>query len=66
MKFGISIPQFDAFADINHLANLAKEAEEAGWDGFFIWDHILFDDLWHPVVVPWISLAAIAMYTKKI
>ncbi len=66
MKFGISIPQFDAFADINHLANLAEEAEEAGWDVFFVWDHILFDDLWRPVVDPWIPLAAIAMRTKKI
>jgi alkanesulfonate monooxygenase SsuD/methylene tetrahydromethanopterin reductase-like flavin-dependent oxidoreductase (luciferase family) len=66
MKFGLSIPQFDAFADVNLLANLAKEAEEAGWDGFFIWDHILFDDMWRPVVDPWIVLTAIAIRTKTI
>ena len=66
MKFGLSIPQFDLFADINLLANLAKEAEEAGWDGFFVWDHILFDDLWRPAVDPWVALAAVAMRTKTI
>ena len=66
MKFGVSLPQFEAFADIRRLADLAQEAEEVGWDGFFVWDHILFDDLWRPVVDPWIALAAIAMQTKTI
>jgi alkanesulfonate monooxygenase SsuD/methylene tetrahydromethanopterin reductase-like flavin-dependent oxidoreductase (luciferase family) len=66
MKFGLSIPQFDAFGDVNHLAELAMEAEQAGWDGFFIWDHILFDDLWRPIVDPWIALAAIAMRTERV
>lgn len=66
MKFGLSLPQFEAFADIRRLADLAQEAEEVGWDGFFVWDHILFDDLWRPVVDPWIALAAIAVQTKTI
>jgi alkanesulfonate monooxygenase SsuD/methylene tetrahydromethanopterin reductase-like flavin-dependent oxidoreductase (luciferase family) len=66
MKFGLSIPQFDAFGDVRHLAELANAAENAGWDGFFIWDHILFDDLWRPVVDPWVALAAIAISTEKI
>jgi hypothetical protein len=43
MKFGISLPPFGDFADVRTLANSAREAEEAGWDGFFIWDHIFFD-----------------------
>ena len=66
MKFGLSVPQFEAFGDVKRLADLADEAEGAGWDGFFVWDHILFDDLWHPIVDPWIALAAIAMRTKTI
>lgn len=66
MKFGLSIPQFEAFGDVRRLAELAVTAEKAGWDGFFIWDHMLFDDLWHPVVDPWIALAAIAMSTEQI
>ena len=66
MKFGLSVPQFSNFADIAFLADLAKDAEEAGWNGFFIWDHILFDDLQRPVVDPWIALAAISLNTNKI
>lgn len=65
MKFGLSIPNFDAFGDVRHLAELAIAAENAGWDGFFIWDHILFDDLWRPMVDPWVALAAIAISTEK-
>jgi alkanesulfonate monooxygenase SsuD/methylene tetrahydromethanopterin reductase-like flavin-dependent oxidoreductase (luciferase family) len=66
MKYGVSLPQFEAFGDARRLAELAKEAEISGWDGFFIWDHILFDDLWHPLVDPWVALAAIAMQTETI
>ena len=39
MKFGLSIPQLEDFADVRRLVKLAKEAEQVGWDGFFIWDH---------------------------
>ncbi|MEM7134528.1 MAG: LLM class flavin-dependent oxidoreductase [Chloroflexota bacterium] len=66
MKFGVSIPNFEHFCDAAVLADMAQEAETAGWDGFFIWDHILFDDLWHPMVDPWVALTAIAMKTEQI
>ena len=52
MKFGISLPPFGDYADIHHLATMAKEAEEAGWDGFFLWDHIFFDPSFHANVDP--------------
>ena len=46
---------------------LAKEAEKAGWDGFFLWDHIYADDMQDANVLdPFIVLAAIASHTKKI
>ena len=66
MFHGVSLPQFERFGDAHKLAELAREAEEVGWDGFFIWDHILFDDLWHPMVDPWVALAAIALNTQDI
>ena len=66
MKYGLSIPQFDDFADVRLLASLSKEAEEVGWDGFFIWDHILFDNLNRRVIDPWVAMAAIAMSTSRI
>lgn len=66
MQFGLSLPQFDAFGDVRKLAELAQAAEEAGWDGFFVWDHVLFDDNWRPMVDPWVALAAIALATERI
>jgi hypothetical protein len=36
MKFGIYLPNFGPFGDSRVLANLAQDAEKAGWDGFFL------------------------------
>jgi alkanesulfonate monooxygenase SsuD/methylene tetrahydromethanopterin reductase-like flavin-dependent oxidoreductase (luciferase family) len=65
MKFAIDTPQFGSYADPRVLAQLAREAEDSGWDGFFIWDHINVG--WpDPVADPWIALAAMACATKHI
>ena len=65
MQFGISIPAFADFSDPRVLAELAHEAESAGWDGFFIWDAMFFDPTFHPIADPWVSLAAVAMRTER-
>ena len=39
MQYGISVPNFGAYFDPRVLAALARDAEQAGWDGFFLWDH---------------------------
>jgi len=65
MKFAIDTPQFGPYADPRVLAQLAHEAEDSGWDGFFLWDHINVG--WpDPVADPWIALAAMACATKRI
>ncbi|KAA3659067.1 MAG: LLM class flavin-dependent oxidoreductase [Chloroflexi bacterium] len=64
MKYGVYLPNFGPFGDANMLANLAFDAEEAGWDGFFIWDHIAGWSL--NMVDPWVALAAIALRTTTI
>jgi probable F420-dependent oxidoreductase len=67
MKYAIYLPNFGPFGDARALAELAREAEQAGWDGFFIWDHIVPADWWpEPMVDSWIALAAIAMNTTTI
>ena len=66
MKFGISVAPFGDFANPLALAELAKQAEDAGWDGFFIWDHIMFDPSFHPNVDPWVGLTAVALHTTRI
>jgi alkanesulfonate monooxygenase SsuD/methylene tetrahydromethanopterin reductase-like flavin-dependent oxidoreductase (luciferase family) len=65
MKYAFDTPQFGAFADPRLLAQLAHEAEDAGWDAFFLWDHIQVG--WPDAVAdPWIALAAMAMATSRI
>lgn len=66
MKFGMNVPPFGDFANPKALANLAKQAEDAGWDGFFVWDHIMFDPTFHPITDPWVGLTAVALQTSRI
>jgi alkanesulfonate monooxygenase SsuD/methylene tetrahydromethanopterin reductase-like flavin-dependent oxidoreductase (luciferase family) len=65
MKFAINVPNFHDFGDGARLSQLACEAEAAGWDGFFIWDHMA-RPFRTEVVDPWIALACIAMKTSRI
>jgi alkanesulfonate monooxygenase SsuD/methylene tetrahydromethanopterin reductase-like flavin-dependent oxidoreductase (luciferase family) len=67
-KYGINVPNFGSvYYDPKTLSDMAREAEEAGWDGFFIWDHISFDKKWTvPCVDPWVALTAIAIKTERI
>lgn len=41
MRFGLYLPNQADFADVATLAALARDAEDAGWDGIFIWDEIV-------------------------
>lgn len=66
MRYGVSVPPFGPFGDASELASLAADAEAAGWDGFFVWDHIVFDPSFHPIVDPWVGLAAVALSTTTI
>ncbi|MGA9077840.1 MAG: LLM class flavin-dependent oxidoreductase [Acidimicrobiales bacterium] len=65
VNYAIDLPNVGVFADPNLLAELAVATERAGWDGFFLWDHLLYADDW-PVVDPWVTLAAIAARTERI
>ncbi len=66
MKYGITVPPFGEYGDPGKLAEMAHIAEEAGWEGFFIWDHMFFDPTFHPIVDTWVGLAAMAMRTTRI
>lgn len=66
MKRGLFIPPFDELADPRVMADLAVRAEEVGWDGVFLWDHIQYPDPIVAMADPWISLAAIAARTERI
>jgi len=61
------MPNFGEGIDAGAIAGLARDAEDAGWDGFFLWDHLLaFTPGPVPVVDPWIALTAAAMNTGRI
>ncbi len=55
MKFGFVLP----FGDARTAADLAQQAEGAGWDGFFVWEPVWGIDAW-------VSLSAAAMRTEHI
>jgi len=65
MRFAIDIPNFGAFADPHLTAEVARDAEAAGWDAVWVWDHTL-RDRGVPYADPWILLAAIALATTRV
>lgn len=65
MRFGLTICNHGRYADPTLLCDLAVAAEAAGWDGFFVWDHIARDGE-PPMTDPWITLAAVAARTDRI
>jgi alkanesulfonate monooxygenase SsuD/methylene tetrahydromethanopterin reductase-like flavin-dependent oxidoreductase (luciferase family) len=66
MKRAIFVPPFGELADPRVLAGLAAAAEERGWDGFFIWDHIMYRAPVRAIADPWVSLAAVACATSTL
>jgi alkanesulfonate monooxygenase SsuD/methylene tetrahydromethanopterin reductase-like flavin-dependent oxidoreductase (luciferase family) len=67
MRYAVNLPVFDRYADPRYVAELAAQAEQAGWDGFFVADHMLTDlDMTIPIGDPWITLAAVAMRTDRV
>ncbi len=67
MKYALTLPPFGELSDPATMVEVALVAESAGWDGVFLWDHILRPPGQPPEVAdPWIMLAAIAMATTTL
>jgi hypothetical protein len=66
MRYGICVPNLAEFSDPRQVAVLARRAEEAGWDGFFVWDHVVFAYGVPETADPWVLLTVIAMATERI
>lgn len=67
MKFGIYAPNFgNTFGNPKLITKLAIEAEKSGWDGFFLWDHIINTEGFPQTVDPFIALTSVAENTEKI
>jgi alkanesulfonate monooxygenase SsuD/methylene tetrahydromethanopterin reductase-like flavin-dependent oxidoreductase (luciferase family) len=65
VRFGLFLPPFAELADPKLVASLAAQAEESGWDGFFLWDHMLARP-GMAVADPWVTMAAIATATTRL
>lgn len=55
MQHGFVLP----YADARDAAELAAQAERAGWDGFFVWEPVWGIDAW-------VTLSAAALRTERI
>jgi alkanesulfonate monooxygenase SsuD/methylene tetrahydromethanopterin reductase-like flavin-dependent oxidoreductase (luciferase family) len=66
LRSALWLPIFDDLADPVVVARLAAEAEEAGWHGVFVWDHVRWREPVRHVADPWITLAAIATATERL
>jgi alkanesulfonate monooxygenase SsuD/methylene tetrahydromethanopterin reductase-like flavin-dependent oxidoreductase (luciferase family) len=64
MRYGFYSPNFGSTGDPTFLVELATRAEAAGWDGFFLWDHLAVQP--PPLVDPWVALGAVAARTDRI
>ena len=62
----VGVPNGGPFGDPRLLVDMAVAAEEAGWDGFFLWDHLLWIDPDGHVADPTVVISAVAARTERI
>lgn len=67
VQHGLYFAPFAELSDPEAVMAVAVTAEEAGWDGVFLWDHVLRDPAEvREVADAWTMLAAIAVRTERI
>jgi alkanesulfonate monooxygenase SsuD/methylene tetrahydromethanopterin reductase-like flavin-dependent oxidoreductase (luciferase family) len=66
LRSALWLPLFDDLADPMVVARLAAEAEEAGWHGFFVWDHVNWQAPIRLLADPWITLTLVASATERL
>ena len=62
---GLFVAPFDTLADPRVIGDLAAAAEEAGWEGFFLWDHVQYGERVSAIADVWTCCAAVAMRTER-
>ncbi|WP_082537908.1 LLM class flavin-dependent oxidoreductase [Angustibacter sp. Root456] len=63
---GLFVAPFDALSDPRVVGDLAAAAERAGWDGFFVWDHLQYGERVRAIADVWTCCAAVAMRTDTL
>jgi alkanesulfonate monooxygenase SsuD/methylene tetrahydromethanopterin reductase-like flavin-dependent oxidoreductase (luciferase family) len=65
-RYAVGLPNVGPFADPRSLVELAVSADERGWDGVFLWDHVLYHEPDWPVANSVVVASAIAARTSRI
>ena len=65
MQHGVFVAPFGPLADPHRLLDLAVTVEESGWDGLFLWDHVLRPES-NEILDTWVTLGALATETQRI
>jgi alkanesulfonate monooxygenase SsuD/methylene tetrahydromethanopterin reductase-like flavin-dependent oxidoreductase (luciferase family) len=67
MRYSVNVPNFGEFAAPEVFADVARRAEEAGWDALLVWDSVAGEkDMHWQIADPWILLTAAALATHRI
>jgi alkanesulfonate monooxygenase SsuD/methylene tetrahydromethanopterin reductase-like flavin-dependent oxidoreductase (luciferase family) len=66
VRSAVWLPLFDDLAEPRLIMRVAAAAEEAGWDGLFVWDHVRWREPVEAVADPWTVLAACAAVTERL
>ena len=64
-RFGLYLPNFGELAKPENMVKLAKLAEENGWEGIFLWDHIPADPSM-AAYDPWLLLTLVASNSETL
>jgi alkanesulfonate monooxygenase SsuD/methylene tetrahydromethanopterin reductase-like flavin-dependent oxidoreductase (luciferase family) len=65
MRYGLCLSNIGSHSDAGAVAEIAAEAEAAGWESLFVWDHLGY--VWGvPSADPWVLLTASAMRTSAL
>lgn len=66
VRYAIGLPNVREFGDPRMLVDMSSEAEQAGWDGVFLWDHLLWQEPDEPVADPVVVASAVAAATERV
>lgn len=66
MHHAVFLPIFGELAEPRTTASVAAAAEEAGWDGVFVWDHMAYRAPVTDIADPWVTMAAMACATESV
>jgi alkanesulfonate monooxygenase SsuD/methylene tetrahydromethanopterin reductase-like flavin-dependent oxidoreductase (luciferase family) len=67
VRHAINLPLFGPLADPAAIVEIGQAADENGWEGLCVWDHVLsrLPEAWE-ISDPWVVLAALAVTTERI